>query len=330
MVQFANWKGGLTLAILLAGDILAAQSLMAQAQGANGPRWYLLYEVDIDAAVGARLQSTRDALRDTLRKNELGYTKLAVSDGAIVATLIDPAMRDEVQSLLAEVAPRMNSQIGETGAIRLEYSEQELSQLRSEVTQRSIEILRRRLDEAGVSELVVEQQGAAQIIIQVTGLQDPERLKRLIGSTAKLTFQFIDETVCVEQAQSDLLPPGSSLVPSQEGGHFVVEKRVILSGEDVADAAWNFDVTNSPVVTFTFDAPGARRFGIATRDNVGRRIAIMLDGKVLIAPVIREPILGGTGQILGSFTRESARDLAVLIRAGALPAPLILVEAHAE
>jgi preprotein translocase subunit SecD len=166
-------------------------------------------------------------------------------------------------------------------------------------------------------------------LIQVPGV-DPERLKDIIGTTAKMTFQFVDTTADVSAAQAGQVPPGMQLLPSsdtREGlpGAYVVEKRVMVSGENLVDAQAGFS-ENRPVVNFRFDSVGARRFGDATKNNVGRLFAIVLDGRVISAPVIREPILGGQGQISGSFTVEEARDLALLLRAGALPAPLTVLE----
>jgi protein-export membrane protein SecD len=163
----------------------------------------------------------------------------------------------------------------------------------------------------------------------VPGLQDPSRLKDLLGQTAKLTFRLVDQSISPEQAAATRPPPESELLPSAEpgGGSVLVERRIMVSGEDLTDAQPGFDPqTREPVVNFRFNTNGARRFGVVTQENVGRPFAIVLDNKVISAPVIRTPITGGSGQISGSFTVQSANDLAVLLRAGALPAPLTVVE----
>ncbi len=165
------------------------------------------------------------------------------------------------------------------------------------------------------------------------GINDPERVKALIGKTAKMTFQLVDPSVSADEARLGRLPPGDDILPSADDPrrpgaptqYEVVRKRVMVSGDSLTDAQATFQ-ENQPVVSFKFDSTGARRFGEATRENVGKRFAIVLDNKVISAPVIREPILGGQGIISGSFTVQSANDLALLLRAGALPAPLTILE----
>jgi preprotein translocase subunit SecD len=191
--------------------------------------------------------------------------------------------------------------------------------------------VRRRIDEVGTREPTIQRQGESRILVQVPGEKDPESIKRLLGQTAKLTFHLVDLDTSVEQALAGNLPPGSELMrmedPDQPGqaDQIVVRKRVEVSGESLTDAQPTFQ-DNQPVVSFRFDSAGARKFGNATRDNVGQLLAIVLDNKVISAPRIREPILGGSGVISGSFTTQSANELAVLLRAGALPAPLEIVE----
>jgi len=164
----------------------------------------------------------------------------------------------------------------------------------------------------------------------VPGLQDPPRLKELLGKTAKLTFRLVDQTVSPEQALQGRLPPDSELLRGSKAENnqpYVIEKRVMVSGEDLTDAQPGFDQrTGEPIVTFRFNNNGARRFAQVTQENVGKPFAIVLDNEVISAPVIREPILGGSGQISGSFTVQQANDLAILLRAGALPAPLTIIE----
>jgi preprotein translocase subunit SecD len=163
-------------------------------------------------------------------------------------------------------------------------------------------------------------------------VKDPEHIKALIGKTAKMTFRFVDTTVSADQARSGNLPPTSEVLPSAQNGgdgqpmaYYVVQKRVMVSGENLIDAQATFQDAQ-PVVSFRFDSLGAKRFGDATRENVGKLFAIVLDGKVISAPVIRDAITSGSGVISGSFTTQSANDLALLLRAGALPAPLTVIE----
>jgi len=163
----------------------------------------------------------------------------------------------------------------------------------------------------------------------VPGLQDPTRLKELLGKTAKLDFRMVDVSMPAEQAAQGRLPPDDEILYSatQPKTPYLVEKRILVSGGDLTDAQPGFDQrTSEPIVSFRFNTSGARKFAQVTQENVGKPFAIVLDNQVISAPVIREPILGGSGQISGSFTVESANDLAILLRAGALPAPLTIIE----
>jgi preprotein translocase subunit SecD len=207
-----------------------------------------------------------------------------------------------------------------------------LTQLRRAAVDQSIEIVRRRVDETGTKEPSIQRQGTDRILLQLPGIDDPQRVEQLLGRTAKMTFRLVDMNASIEDARRGRLPPGTELLPSEEreAGQFrqyVVQRRAMVSGDMLTNAqAGNNSQTGEWVVNFRFDSNGARRFGDVTKANVGRLFAIVLDGKVISAPVIREAILGGSGQISGSFTAQSANDLALLLRAGALPAPLNVLE----
>ena len=193
----------------------------------------------------------------------------------------------------------------------------------------SIEVVGRRVNELGTTEPLIQRQGDDRILVQVPGLEDPQRLKDILGQTAKLTFQMVDESMSAEDALNGRPPSGSEVLYSQDDPPvpYLIETRVIVSGENLVDAQAAFDQqTNEPLVSFRFDTKGAQRFGQATQQNVGKPFAIILDKEVISAPVIREPILQGTGQISGNFSVEGANDLAVLLRAGALPATLTVIE----
>ena len=196
----------------------------------------------------------------------------------------------------------------------------------------SIEIIRRRIDETGVREPTIQRQGEDRILVQLPGVDDPERIKRLLGRTAKLTFHLLDENVTSEDRRSGRVPLGSQRLPGDEVDEegeeisYIVRKRVMVSGDSLVDAATTRDQTGQWAVSFRFDLTGARKFGDVTTENVGKPFAIVLDGRVISAPVIREPIVGGNGQITGNFTVEEANDLSLLLRAGALPAPMKILE----
>jgi preprotein translocase subunit SecD len=344
MVYFAKWKTWLTLAILAAGIIFASPNLLTQQQADALPSWlphkrislgldlqggsHLLFQVDIDAVVRDRLESAKDSLRDVLRKNNINYTGLAVAKDSVTAQLGDPTTRDKVLSLLQDSPIGVAVQIDDAGKIQGAFAEQELRQLRGQVLEQSIEIVRRRVDLQGVKEPTIIRQGEDRIIVQLPGVGDPSQLEALIGKTAKMTFHFVsDQFPQGVPTKPTTVPPGTMALPAQEGGFEVVETRVILTGENLVDARSEADPQNGrPVVGFTFDSAGARKFARATTDNVGRRFAIVLDNEVISAPVIREPIPGGRGVISGSFTPEQTHTLAVQLRAGALPAPLNVLE----
>jgi protein-export membrane protein SecD len=202
-------------------------------------------------------------------------------------------------------------------------------QSENDIVSQSMEVVRKRIDELGTREPTIERQGDDRIVVQVPGLQDPSRLITILKTTAKMTFQLVDESADVEQAKKGIIPLGDELLP-QAGARngaaqppLVVQKRVLVAGDRLTDAQAGFDQqTGQPDVNFKFDSVGAREFGDVTKNNVGHRFAIVLDKKIITAPVIQSVILGGSGQITGNFTSQEANDLAVLLRAGALPAPL--------
>jgi preprotein translocase subunit SecD len=214
--------------------------------------------------------------------------------------------------------------------IQLTITQPAITERIRQSVEQSIQIIERRVNELGTVEPSIQRQGIDRVLVQVPGLQDPQRLKEILGKTAKLTFRMVDMSISADQAAQGRVPPESDLMygPQKEGRPpYVIEKRTVVSGEDLTDAQPGFDQrTSEPIVSFKFNTNGARRFAQATQENVGRPFAIVLDNEVISAPVIREPILGGSGQISGNFTIEQANDLAILLRAGALPAPLTIIE----
>ena len=220
----------------------------------------------------------------------------------------------------------------EDGQFRLRLSEQAIRARESAAVDQSLEIIRRRIDETGVREPVIQRQGSDRILVQLPGIDNPQRIKALIGKTAKMTFHLTDDSVNLADALGGRAPPGTEVLPlvdrkapKGQDRRVVVRKRVVVSGENLVDAQPSFQ-QGEPVVSFRFDSLGGKRFGEATSQNVGKHLAIVLDGQVISAPQIREPILGGSGVITGAFTVAEAQDLALLLRAGALPAPLTVLE----
>ena len=197
--------------------------------------------------------------------------------------------------------------------------------------EQSIEVVRKRVDESGTKEPSIQRQGEERIVVQLPGIKNPERVKALIGRTAKLNFHMLDPTTVELAEQRGKLPPGTFKAlnsdPTAYEKQFVVKKRVLLTGERLKNAAATVDAqTGRYVVAFEFDKKGAKKFAKVTTDNTYQRLAILLDNKVISAPQIREPITGGQGNISGNFSPETANDLAVLLRAGSLPAPIKVLE----
>lgn len=350
MVYFAKWKIGLILAICLAGILYAAPNLLDRQQmeewAQDVPGWapgrqvnlgldlrggsHLLLRVDYPAVIEERLEAVIDALRTRLRAADIGYTNLGLSGGRVRFDLRDAADADRARAVIADLEDDVAASIDDT-AVTVAFSEAAIEQVRDNSVSQSIEIVRRRIDELGTAEPNIQRQGTDRILVQLPGVDDPERIKELLGQTARLTFHLLDPDYQVGEVPARV-PPGSQLFPSAEVGpdgepqlSYVVRRRVMVSGDTLVDAQATFQ-DNRPVVSFRFDSVGARRFGDVTRDNVGRALAILLDDKVISAPRIESPILGGSGIIRGSFSVQEANDLSLLLRAGALPAPLTILE----
>lgn len=299
---------------------------------------YLLYEVDTQALRAERLTNLTEDVRTQLGEESIGYTGLGVVNGDVTLRINDPLQVDAAARKLRETigAPLAGAAGGrdviiskeDDQRLRVAFVAQAFEAQAVKAVEQSIEVIRRRIDELGTKEPDIRKQGTNRIMIAAPGESDPEKLKAIVGQTAKLTFQMVDENADLAQAQAGRVPPGSMVVPGDQFQPFyVVKRRALVTGEMLTDAQGTFDQqTAQPVVSFRFNGVGARKFGEATRTGVGKRFAIILDNKVISAPVINGPILGGSGQISGNFTVESANNLAVLLRAGALPAPLKVQE----
>jgi len=297
---------------------------------------YLLLEVDTDAIRRDTLNNLIEDARRELQTASIPFTGLSQANGAVTVRITNAAQAAAAYNALSKLSQPVQGAAGgrdmtvsRSGqVVTLTPSPEAANSNAAKAVQQSIEIIRRRIDQLGTREPSIVQQGANRIVVQAPGESDPERLKRVIGQTAKLTFQMVDEATPPEQVAAGRIPPQDMLLPSDNPAEpqVLVQRRVLVSGDMLVTANPAYDQYNRPVVSFRFNGLGARRFADATTQNVGRRFAIVLDGKVLSAPVINEPITGGSGQISGGFTTESANDLAVLLRAGALPAPLNVEE----
>ncbi len=291
----------------------------------------LLLEVDTETMMREKSAQLYEEARSALIDRERGvirFSNLRNNDGVVSFVVRDEADVSKAKGRLKSALGASVDIESDGDKITLSYSDKQREEMVADALTRSIEIVRRRIDALGTKEPSIQTQGGKYILIQLPGVDNPEHIKELIGQTAKMTFHLVNENVPAEQIASGRAPAGTEFLPYLEAPdqHVAVYSRVEVSGESLKDSQADFDQNNMPVVSTVFDAAGARRFAKLTTEHVGERFAIVLDGKVLSAPVIREPIPGGRGQISGGFTLQGAKDLAVLLRSGALPAPLSVIE----
>lgn len=361
MLQIPTWSKVLTILILVAGFLIALPNALPGWVVSRMPPFlptgtvalgldlqggsYLLLEVEFDQVQKDRLESLMGDIRVGFRKARIGYTNLEAGGDRVSLHVLDPARAGDARDILNRLNPVVGGSVLSVGARDYEMTEPSSdsfvmrmtdnfkTRTQGQILEESIEVVRRRIDQLGTREPTIERQGEDRILVQVPGLSDPQRLINLIGKTAKMTFQMVDESADIAQADKGIVPIGDELLqyaPQKNGVKpppLVIERRVLVSGDRLTDAQQSFSSnTQEPDVTFKFDTVGAREFGDATKDNVGKKFAIVLDNQVIEAPVIETPILGGSGEITGNFSVQSATDLAVLLRAGALPAPLKVIE----
>lgn len=356
MLYFTRWKAAAIVITALVVCLFTVPNFLPDSVVAGWPKWaqrhivlgldlqggsHILLEVDTKAVRKEQLENTRDDVRRVLRDARIGYTGLTIRGNSVEVRIREGANADSALPKLQALSVPLGGILGGNGQRNLDVSSESGNLIRMTVTdtallerirqsvEQSIQIIERRVNELGTVEPLIQRQGSDRILVQVPGLQDPARLKELLGKTAKLDFRMVDTGTPAEQALQGQVPPDDDLLysASEPKTPYLVEKRVLVSGGDLTDAQPGFDQrTNEPIVSFRFNTSGARKFAQVTQENVGKPFAIVLDNEVISAPVIREPILGGSGQISGSFTVQSANDLSILLRAGALPAPLTIIE----
>jgi SecD/SecF fusion protein len=344
MLHFSRMKAVLILGACLFGMLLAVPNFL---KPGTLPAWvpqprvnlgldlqggsYLLLEVDMKTVLKERLIDLRSQVRQALMQAHVPHSGLTVRDQGVSVQLpseVDvatarKALADVIGNRTAANTPLLIANVDGT-LLTLTLSPAALTDMASKAVEQSVSIVRRRIDETGVNEPVVARQGRDRIIVELPGVSDPDRIKRLLGSTAKMTFRLVAPEGSQADAETDLLPYA-------ESGHrtdsLAVRRHVEVDGANLTSASAGQDSRRGEwVVNFALDRLGAKRFADVSTQHVGEPFAIVLDNKVISAPVIREPILGGQGQISGNFSVEGANDLAVLLRAGALPAPLTVVE----
>ncbi len=358
MLYIPRWKTILIWLTIAVSVVIATPNFFSDEQLASFPSWvpskkvtlgldlqggsHIMLKIEKADIIKERLETTVGDIRNNLREAGIRYTGLSGVGQQIQVRITDA---DKIEAAKEALAPltqavsvggltggsvqEVTMTEGEGGLLRLNLTDAGITYRASSALTQSIEVVRRRVDELGTTEPLIQRQGDDRIIVQVPGLTDPQRLKSLLNQTAKLTFHMVDTSMPVEEAINGRPPASSEVLYSMDDPAvpYLVEKRALVSGENLVDAQATFNQqTNEPVVSFRFDSKGAQRFAQATQQNVGRPFAIVLDDQVISAPVIREPIVGGSGQISGGFSVEGANDLAVLLRAGALPATLTVVE----
>jgi preprotein translocase subunit SecD len=355
MLYFTRWKALAIILTALVVCLCAVPNFFPEAKVKTWPLWaqrhlvlgldlqggsYLLLEVDSNYVKKEKLDQVRDDVRRVLRENKIGYTGLA-SRADYVEVRVKDSDAQTALAKLRELSQPLGGLLGSSGQRSLEVSDAGGGLIRLAVPQaavtdrirqtieQSIQIVERRVNQLGTVEPVIQRQGTDRILVQVPGLQDPTELKRILGKTAKMEFRMVDTTVPPDQAAQGRAPPDSEILMSAQSPKvpYVIKKQILVSGGELTDAQPGFDQrSGEPIVSFRFNSAGSRKFAQATSENVGQPFAIVLDNEVISAPVIREPITGGSGQISGSFTVQAANELAILLRAGALPAPLTVIE----
>ena len=356
MLYFKRWQA---LAIILTSLVVclcAVPNFFPEATVKTWPAWaqrrlvlgldlqggsYLLLEVDSNYVKKEKLDQVRDDARRTLREAKIGYQGLVSRPDSVEVKITKDTDVQAALSKLRELSQPLGGLLGSSGQrslevadagnglIRLTVPQAAITERIRQTIEQSMQIVERRVNQLGTVEPLIQRQGTDRILVQVPGLQDPSRLKELLGKTAKLEFRMVDTTVPPDQAQAGRVPPDSEILMSSTSPKtpYVIKKQILVAGGDLTDSQPGFDQrSGEPIVSFRFNTSGSRKFAQATSENVGQPFAIVLDNEVISAPVIREPITGGSGQISGSFTVQQANDLAILLRAGALPAPLTVIE----
>ena len=293
---------------------------------------YLLLEIDNQPVITQKLQNALSTLRKYFKNKNIYFKNLRIEEDKTIIFNINNDQINETKDLFEDKNSDINPYYDRFKShqfdltilddeFRLNFSKYGLIEIKNASLDQALEIVRRRIDEVGTNEPNILRRGNDRILVELPGLDDPMRIKNLLGKTANLTFRFV--------TQDSEETFGSEKLVFEDGSEeaVVVSKRIILSGNNLVDAQPSMDTQNNEtIVSFTLDRVGAKRFGKATTSGIGRRLAIVLDGKIISAPVIQDAIIAGAGQISGGFTFQSATDLALLLRSGALPAPLNIIE----
>lgn len=341
MKNFPKWKVVLILIFCLIISIFAFPNFLSDKSLKKLPDWFpkqtmnlgldlkggshLLLEVGFPVYFKDQVEMLREGMKSELKKAKIGYTNLRVRNDQVSLKLRDPEQTGRFEKIFSKNKDLYLTKNDDEFLIT--FSEERKLELKKKLIEQSREIIRRRVDESGTKEPIIQSHGEDKILLQVPGLNDPEHLKKLLGQTAKMSFHLVNESVIPSQ----ILPFDSMILDldgstNEDPQKIVLYKKILINGDLLSNANVGYNQYSKPVVEFEFNHLGAKLFAELTKQNVGKRLAIVLDNKVICAPAIVEPILTGSGNITGNYTVQSANDLALLLRAGALPAPLNVVE----
>ena len=355
MLGFPTWKVWAIVATLVLGIIFALPNFIPAATLRQFPAGvptgtlnlgldlrggsYIMLEAAVEDVRKQKLDGLEEIARSELADASGGGVKfrdLGLTGNAVALTVIDPTQLDRAVETLRKVTRPVGNLSGQRDVevavvdgnrVTLTPTDAGLVAATNSAMEQEVEVIRRRIDELGTREPTIVRQGDNRIVVQVPGLQDPSALKALIGKTAKLEFKLVDVDADPASVAAGRAPPGSQILPyADQPGTVAVKRRVMISGDQLTNAQGTNDENGRPAVSFQFDSTGGRRFAKATQENVGKPFAIILDNKVISAPTINTPILGGSGIITGNYTTASANQFAILLRSGKLPVELKVIE----
>jgi preprotein translocase subunit SecD len=358
MLHFSRWKQAAILLTCLLGLVMVLPNFVSQQTLDRWPGWlprhkltlgldlqggaHLLYRLEVDDVRKDWLEALRDDARQRLKEARIAVGGIGIAGNAVQVRLTNAEDADAAFKALRQIAQPLGSPMlggasgadvevhsGAGGSFTIVPTEAGLERRTANAVAAAIETVRRRVDPHGTAESTIVREGRDRILIQVPGLQDTAELEKRIGETARLSFHEVHPSLSAKEARAGRIPPGYKVYPASDrlDGELLLRETPAVRGDDLTDARLGFEPkTGLPVVDFAFNTSGARKFGKFTREHVGRPFAVVLDGKVLSAPVIRTAIEGGRGYIEGGFTTETANQLAIQLKSGALPARLSVIE----
>ena len=339
MKNYPLWKATLVILVISLAIIFSIPSLLYKE---NSNNWffdnkinlgldlqggsYLLLEVQTEVLMQEELNNISDSIQLIARGLQTNIINIISEEDEIQLRFSNNDKLEEIREKFKNNYRNVNVSIN-NNTMKIVINEIFKKNIKESAIKQSLEIVRKRIDESGTKEPLIQRSGKKRILLQLPGIKDPERIKELLGTTAKLTFHMIDDDDTIS-LKANRAPFGKIIVADFYNPEikYLVEKKSRVGGENLVDAKASFDPQEGHAVSFRFDTTGAQKFGKATSENIGKRFAVILDGVVITAPVINTAITGGSGIITGNFTSQEAADLSVLLRAGALPAPLSIIE----